>query len=189
MTIMMLGIDLGKNSCSVAGLDAAGKVVLLRRMQPKTIVSFASKLPPCVIAMEACCGAHHLGHFSIIERNRPVDFAAYLISDFSWQRFSAISLWILVLFLIYVTASEFSQLLGPAEMRRLMFAYRPSELQLNRRQRARELMRLNRLADEHEVDEFRNPASAAHHQLVSVERLARAPSPGSLDRVGFGSDS
>ena len=61
MTIMMLGIDLGKNSCSVAGLDAAGKVVLLRRMQPKTIVSFAAKLPPCVIAMEACCGAHHLG--------------------------------------------------------------------------------------------------------------------------------
>ena len=57
----MLGIDLGKNSCSVAGLDAAGKVVLLRRMQPKTIVSFASKLPACVIAMEACCGAHHLG--------------------------------------------------------------------------------------------------------------------------------
>lgn len=61
MTIMMLGIDLGKNSCSVAGLDAAGKVVLRRRMQPKTIVSFASKLPPCVVAMEACCGAHHLG--------------------------------------------------------------------------------------------------------------------------------
>jgi transposase len=30
-------------------------------MQPKTILSFAAKLPPCVIAMEACCGAHHLG--------------------------------------------------------------------------------------------------------------------------------
>jgi hypothetical protein len=114
--------------------------------------------------------------FSVIEGNRPGDFAAYLISDFSWQRFSAISLWILMLFLIYVTASEFSQLFGPAEMRRLLFAYRPSELQLNRRQRARELMRLNRLADEHEVDEFRDPASAAHHQLVEiVERLALAP--------------
>lgn len=61
MTIMMLGIDLGKNSCSVAGLDEAGTVVLRRRMQPKTILSFASKLPPCAIAMEACCGAHHLG--------------------------------------------------------------------------------------------------------------------------------
>ena len=47
--------------------------------------------------------------------------------------FTAISLWILVLFLIYVTASEFIQLFGPAEMRRLLFASRPSELQLNRR--------------------------------------------------------
>ena len=120
--------------------------------------------------------AERFVHFWIVERNRPDDFVTYLISDFSWQRFSAISLWILVLFLIYVTASEFSQLLGPTEMRRLLFSYRPSELQLNKRQRARELMRLNRLADEHEVDEFRDPGTTAHHHLVEiVERLARAP--------------
>ncbi|MCK3778224.1 hypothetical protein MZK49_16105 [Ensifer sesbaniae] len=120
--------------------------------------------------------AERFVHFSLIEGNRPVDFAAYLISDFSWQRFSGISLWILILFLIYVTASEFSQLFGPAEMRRLLFAYRPSQLQLNRRQRARELMRLHRLADEHVIDEFRNPGSAAHRQLVEIiERLVRPP--------------
>ena len=118
-------------------------------------------------------------HFSVVDGNGPSGFATYLISGFSWQRFSAISLWILVLFLIYVTASELSQLLGPAEMRQLLFTYRPSELQLNRRQRARELMRLNRLADEHHVDEFRDTGSAAHHQLVAiVERLARAPKQG-----------
>jgi len=117
-------------------------------------------------------------HFSIVEGHHPGDFAAYLISDFSWQRFTAVSLWILVLFLIYVTASEFSQLLGPAEMRRLLFSHRPSELQLNRRQRARELMRLNRLADDHEIGEFRDPGSAAHHRLVEIiEHLARAPRP------------
>ncbi len=61
MDIAVFGIDLGKNSCSVAGLDASGKVILRRRMQRKTIVGLASKLSPCVIAMEACCGAHHLG--------------------------------------------------------------------------------------------------------------------------------
>ncbi|MET3524899.1 transposase, partial [Mesorhizobium abyssinicae] len=61
MTIMMLGIDLGKNSCSVAGLDSDGNVVLRRRMQPKRVLSFASKLAPCTVAMEACCGAHYLG--------------------------------------------------------------------------------------------------------------------------------
>ena len=123
--------------------------------------------------------AERFVHFSLLEGHRPGDFGAYLISTFSWDRFIAISLWILVLFLIYVTASEFSQLFGPAEMRRLLFAYRPSELQLNRRQRARELMRLNRLADEHELDEFRDPGSAAQHKLVEiVEHLARTrPKP------------
>jgi hypothetical protein len=122
--------------------------------------------------------AERFVHFSILEGNPPGDFVEYLISSFSWHRFVAISLWILVLFLIYVTALEFSQLFGPAEMRRLLFAYRPSELQLNRRQRARELMRLNRLADEHDLDEFRDPHSDAHHKLVEiVRRLARAPGP------------
>ena len=120
-------------------------------------------------------------HFSVIEGNSAGRFSAYLTSDFSWQRFTAISLWILMLFLIYVTASELSQLLGPAEMRRLLFTHRPSELQLNRRQRARELMRLHRLADEHEVDEFRNPGSAAHHQLVEIVESLRG-GRGSIER-------
>src|SRR5262247_439816 len=122
--------------------------------------------------------AERFVHFAVVDGHRPGDFAAYLISGFSWHRFTAISLWILVLFLIYVTASEFSQLFGPAEMRRLLLSYRPSELQLNRRQRVRERLRLNRLADEHAVDEFHDPRSPAHHKLVEiVERLARAPMP------------
>lgn len=61
MDIAVLGIDLGKNSCSVVGFDASGQVILRRRMQRKTIVNLAAKLSPCIIAMEACCGAHHLG--------------------------------------------------------------------------------------------------------------------------------
>ena len=122
--------------------------------------------------------AERFVHFSVVDGHRPGDFAAYLLSSFSWHRFTAISLWILVLFLLYVTASECIQLFGPAEMRRLLFAYRPSQLQLNRRQRARELLRLSRLTDAHAVDQFRDPGSAAHQQLVAiVERLARAPKP------------
>jgi hypothetical protein len=86
----------------------------------------------------------------------------------------AISLWILVLFLLYVTATEFGRLFGPGEIRSLFFTSRPSELQLNRRQRARELLRLSRLADAHSADEFRDPATGAHRELVEiVERLAR----------------
>jgi transposase len=58
--IAVLGIDLGKNSCSLAGLDATGAVIKRRRMRPENIPSFTAGLPRCVIAMEACCGAHHL---------------------------------------------------------------------------------------------------------------------------------
>ena len=61
MRIAVLGIDLGKNSCSVVGLDDAGKAVVRRRMQRETVIAFAATLPVCVVAMEACCGAHHMG--------------------------------------------------------------------------------------------------------------------------------
>jgi transposase len=59
--IAVLRIDLGKNVCSLAGLDEAGKVVLRRRMKREGLPDFPERLAPCVIAMEACCGAHHLG--------------------------------------------------------------------------------------------------------------------------------
>ena len=112
-------------------------------------------------------------HFAL-EGNPPGDFLPYLITTFSWHRFSAISLWILVLFLIYVTASEFSHLFGPGELRRVFFTSRPSELQLNRRQRIRELLRLSRLMDAHSIDEFRDSTSPAHGQLIDIlQPLAR----------------
>ena len=65
--VQILGVDLGKNSCSVVGLDAAGQVVLRRRMRRDTIIALAAKLPGCVVAMEACCGAHHLGRVLVAQ--------------------------------------------------------------------------------------------------------------------------
>jgi transposase len=59
--ITVLGIDFGKNSYSLAGLDVSGAVVKPHRMRPEDIALFAVTLPRCVVAMEACCGAHHLG--------------------------------------------------------------------------------------------------------------------------------
>jgi transposase len=61
MSIVILGIDLGKNSCSLVGFDADGSAVVRRRMRRDGVVAFAAKLPPCTMAMEACCGAHHMG--------------------------------------------------------------------------------------------------------------------------------
>jgi transposase len=61
MEIAVFGIDLRKNSCSVVGLDGTGQVVMRRRMQRDSVIKFAPGMAPCVVAMEACCGAHHLG--------------------------------------------------------------------------------------------------------------------------------
>ena len=61
MEIAVLGIDLGKNSCSIVGLDAVGAVVLRRRMRREGVITLTGKLKRCMVAMEACCGAHHLG--------------------------------------------------------------------------------------------------------------------------------
>ena len=60
MKVSVLGIDLGKNVCSIVGFDETGAVVLRRRAKRETLIGLAAKLPPCIVAMEACCGAHHL---------------------------------------------------------------------------------------------------------------------------------
>ncbi|NDR55314.1 IS110 family transposase [Aliiruegeria sabulilitoris] len=61
MSIVTLGIDLGKTVCSLVGLDAAGTVVIRKRLRRAGLVAFVQDLEQCVVAMEACCGAHHLG--------------------------------------------------------------------------------------------------------------------------------
>ena len=49
MGIAVLGIDLGKNSCSVAGLDVTGEVVLRRRLRRETRdQALAAELPACI---------------------------------------------------------------------------------------------------------------------------------------------
>ena len=67
MQIAVLGIDLGKNSCSLVGLDQNGAVVMRRRMRPGSIVGFTRSLSACIVAMEACCGAHHLGRLLVAQ--------------------------------------------------------------------------------------------------------------------------
>jgi hypothetical protein len=114
--------------------------------------------------------------FWLIEHHPLGSFLPHLITRFSWHHFAAVQIWILALFLVYVTASEFNHLFGNGELRRILFTYRPSELQLNRRQRIRELLRLSRLADAHSVDEFGDPTSIAHTELIGImRRLAREP--------------
>lgn len=61
MFIVILGVDLGKNVCSVVGVDAAGAAVVRKSIRRQTLIDYVTKLPACVVAMEACCGAHNPG--------------------------------------------------------------------------------------------------------------------------------
>jgi hypothetical protein len=46
MRIAVLGVDLGKNVCSLVGLNASGAVVLRRRAKRETVIALAAKLSP-----------------------------------------------------------------------------------------------------------------------------------------------
>ena len=60
MTIVTVGIDLAKNVFAVHGVDAAGKPALVRPSVARDkLLELIAALPPCLIGMEACSGAHH----------------------------------------------------------------------------------------------------------------------------------
>jgi transposase len=59
-TVATMGIDLGKNSFHVVGLDQRGAIVLRQKWSRGQIEVRLANMPPCLIGMEACVGAHHL---------------------------------------------------------------------------------------------------------------------------------
>src|SRR5215467_13094539 len=59
-TIATMGIDIGKNSFHVVGLDRRGAIVLRQKWSRSQIEARLGNMPPCLIGMEACVGAHHL---------------------------------------------------------------------------------------------------------------------------------
>ncbi len=58
--VTTIGIDIGKNNFHLIGLDGAGNIVLRRKLSRSQVVVRLANLPPCLIGMEACVGAHHL---------------------------------------------------------------------------------------------------------------------------------
>ncbi len=60
MAIIAIGVDLAKNVFAVHGVDETGKAVLIKpNVRRDALLELIAKLPPCVIGMEACSGAHH----------------------------------------------------------------------------------------------------------------------------------
>jgi transposase len=58
--VAVIGIDIGKNSFHVVGLDDRGAIVLRQKWSRGQIEARLANLAPCLIGMEACVGAHHL---------------------------------------------------------------------------------------------------------------------------------
>src|SRR5262245_24136825 len=58
-TITTIGIDLAKKVFQVHGVDAAGKIVVARKLRRKEVLAFFGKLAPCLVGMEACGSAHY----------------------------------------------------------------------------------------------------------------------------------
>jgi transposase len=60
MAIVTVGIDLAKSVFAVHGVDVSGKPELVRpEVRRAKLLELIAKLPPCLIGMEACSGAHH----------------------------------------------------------------------------------------------------------------------------------
>ena len=56
----VIGIDIGKNAFHVVGLDGRGAIVLRQKWSRGQVEARFANMPPCLIGMEACVGAHHL---------------------------------------------------------------------------------------------------------------------------------
>ena len=111
------------------------------------------------------------------------DFPAHLVEDFSWARFLSIQIWLMVLFLVYVTIHELNVLFGDGELYRLFFRWRSSEAKLTRRQRIRLLTRLNRLTEANPIEAFSERGSPAHAELVDILLQLASPPVATSVRV------
>ena len=122
--------------------------------------------------------AEELVHF--LANGRTVtDFPTYLIESLSWSRFLSIQIWLMVLFLVYVTVHELNTLFGNGELYRLFFRWRSSEAKLTRRRRVRLLIRLNRLTEANSIEAISERGSPAYAELVDILRELASPTVGS----------
>jgi hypothetical protein len=60
-TPFTIGIDIGKNTFHLVGLDQRGNIVLQLKTSRAQLERRLANVPRCLIGMEACSGAHHIG--------------------------------------------------------------------------------------------------------------------------------
>jgi transposase len=59
MKITTIGLDLAKNVFQVHGVDERGHALVRKQLRREQVIGFFAALPPCLVGMEACGGAHH----------------------------------------------------------------------------------------------------------------------------------
>jgi hypothetical protein len=119
--------------------------------------------------------AEEVVHF-VVAGGAIAAFGDHFVDHFSLARFLSIQIWLMVLFLAYVTIHELNELFGDGELYRLFFRWRSSEAKLTRRQRIRLLTRLNRLTEANPIEAFSDRTSPVHTELVAIlHELASPP--------------
>ncbi|HIB5379081.1 TPA: IS110 family transposase, partial [Klebsiella pneumoniae] len=83
MTITTVGIDLAKNVFAVHCVDQHGKTVLVKpKVSRAALPELIASLPPCVIGMEACSGAHYWARLFRQYGHEPRLMAAKFVSPY-----------------------------------------------------------------------------------------------------------
>ncbi len=59
--VSTIGLDIAKSVFQAHGADASGAVVFRKKLSRARLLAFFAAQPRCVVAMEACAGAHHRG--------------------------------------------------------------------------------------------------------------------------------
>jgi transposase len=59
--VTTIGLDIAKHVFHAHGADERGRTVFSRKVSRAKLISFFAGQPCCVVALEACAGAHHWG--------------------------------------------------------------------------------------------------------------------------------
>jgi transposase len=59
MNVTAVGFDIAKNVFQLHGADAVGKRVCRKKLKRDQVLAYFATLPPCLVGMEACSGAHY----------------------------------------------------------------------------------------------------------------------------------
>src|SRR6516162_9136965 len=93
--VTTIGLDLAKHVFQVHGVDAEGGTVLRKQLRRAEVLAFFSRLPPCLVGLEACATAHYWApELRALCHERQTSTMSLSISTISSQ-FRARLLWII----------------------------------------------------------------------------------------------